>query len=439
MKFYNREEELKSLKEIELSSKQSSKMTIIYGRRRVGKTTLVKKAYDKKVYLFISKKSEALLVQEFVTIIENELNTKILGEFKSFTKLLEYLLLLSQNRPFTLIIDEFQEFFYINSSIFSDIQNLWDEYKDNSKLNIIFCGSIYSLMKKIFENQKEPLFNRANNKLLLKPFKIDTIKEYMIDNNPNYTAMDIFALYIFTGGVAKYLEIFYDKGSFSYEDMLESIFSYNSLFIDEGKNILIEEFGKEYTTYFSILSLIASSKTSRSEIESILEKNIGGYLDRLENEYSIIKKIKPILAKEGSRTIKYEIIDNFLAFWFRFIFKYKSAVEIENYEFLKEIVKRDFNTFSGKFLEKYFKEQLLLTKIYSIIGSYWERGNQNEIDIIAVDELNKNLLIAEVKINRRKINLNILEKKAKNIIPKFKGYKIEYRGFSLEDITQTIQ
>ena len=434
MKFYNRQRELNNLKEIELSSKNSSKMSIIYGRRRVGKTTLVKKAYDKKVYLFVSKKNEALLVQEFVLIIENELDTKILGEFKSFVKLFEYLLILSQTKPFTLIIDEFQEFFYINSSIFSDIQNLWDEYKNSTKLNLIFCGSIYSLMKKIFENQKEPLFNRANNKILLKPFKIDTLQEYMIDNNPSYTPMDMLALYIFSGGVAKYLEIFYDKGSFSYEDMLKSIFAYNSLFIDEGKNILIEEFGKEYTTYFSILSLIASSKTSRSEIESILEKNIGGYLDRLENEYSIIKKIKPILAKEGSRNVKYEIIDNFLAFWFRFVFKYKSAVEIENYEFLQELVRRDFNTFAGKFLEKYIKEKLSLTKRYSIIGSYWERGNKNEIDIVAVDELNKNLLIAEVKLNKNKINLNLLEQKSKNLIPKFKDYHIEYKGFSLEDV-----
>ncbi len=434
MKFYNREIELKNLKAIQEASKESSKMSIIYGRRRVGKTTLVKKAYEQRVYLFVSKKNEALLCSEFVTILENALDTKILGEFKSFAKLFEYLLILSQNKPFTLIIDEFQEFFYINSAIFSEIQNLWDEYKDNSKLNLIFCGSIYSLMKKIFENQKEPLFNRANNKILLKPFNITTIKEYMQDNNPKYSKIDLLALYIFSGGVAKYLEVFYDKRSFTFEEMLNAIFSYNSLFIDEGKNILIEEFGKEYTTYFSILSLIASSKTSRSEIESILEKNIGGYLDRLENEYGIIKKIKPVLAKEGSRSVKYEIIDNFLAFWFRFIFKYKSAIEIENFDFLKEIVRRDFNTFAGKFLEKYFKQKLALTKKYSLIGSYWERGNRNEIDIVAVDELNKELLIVEVKLNKEKINLKLLEQKAKNLLPKFKGYKVKYQGLSLEDM-----
>jgi AAA+ ATPase superfamily predicted ATPase len=434
MKFYDRAEELKNLKEIQTSSLKSSKMTIIYGRRRVGKTTLVKKAYDNKVYLFVSKKNEIILCEEFIDIITNSLDIKILGEFRSFAKLFEYIMQISIDKPFTLIIDEFQEFLYINNSIFSEIQNIWDEYKDKSKLNLIFCGSIYSLMKKIFENQKEPLFNRANNKILLKPFDIETIKEILKDNNPTYNNMDLLSFYIFSGGIAKYIEIFYDKEAFCYEKMLDVIFHQNSLFIEEGKNILIEEFGKEYTTYFSILSLIANSKTSRREIESILEKNIGGYLDRLENEYNIIKKIKPIFAKEGSRSVKYEIIDNFLAFWFRFIFKYKSAIEIENFEFVKEIVKRDFNTFAGKFLEKYFKEKLILSKKYSFIGSYWERGNKNEIDIVAINELEKTALIAEVKINKNKINLQVLKQKAQKLEQKLNGYKIEYVGYSLEDM-----
>jgi len=289
-------------------------------------------------------------------------------------------------------------------------------------------------MKKIFENKKEPLFNRANNKILLKPFNIITIKEILKENNPSYNNFDLLSFYIFSGGVAKYVENFYEKKAISNKSIIEVIFSQNSIFIEEGKNILIEEFGKEYTTYFSILSLIASSKTSRSCIENILEKNIGGYLDRLENEYSIIKKIKPIFAKEGSRSVKYEIIDNFLAFWFRFIFKYKSAIEIENFDFVKEIAKRDFNTFAGKFLEKYFKEKLALTKDFSQIGSYWERGNKNEIDIVAINELEKKVLIAEVKLNKDKININKLKQKSQKLEQKLSDFKIEYMGFGLEDM-----
>ena len=239
---------------------------------------------------------------------------------------------------------------------------------------------------------------------------------------------------MFTGGVAKYVEIFVDNRAYTLEKQLELIFKEYSLFLEEGKNLLVEEFGKEYTTYFSILSLIASSKTSRSELESILEKNIGGYLDRLENEYTIIKKVKPIFAKEGSRTLKYEIIDNFFNFWFRFIYKYRSAIEIENYDYVKKIVLRDYATYSGKFLEKYFVEQLKLSYDYSDIGSYWERGNQNEIDIIAVNDEKKTMLIAEVKRNPKKIELKVLEKKASKLIAKYKKYEYTFRGYSLEDM-----
>lgn len=434
MRFYNREKELQNLKDIQKSSLSSSKMTVIVGRRRIGKTKLIKEAYKDKVYFFVSKKNEALLCAEFIDIIESTLSVKVFGEFSSFKNLFEYLMNLSITTPFTLVIDEFQEFLQINSSIYSDMQNIWDEYKDKSKMNLVLSGSIYSLMKKIFEDKKEPLFGRANNKIHLKSFTVNTLKKILKENYPKYKNKDLLSFYIFTGGVAKYVEIFVEKQAFTFEKQLEVIFSDFSLFLEEGKNLLVEEFGKEYTTYFSILSLIASSKTSRSQIESILEKNIGGYLERLENDYTLIKKIKPIFAKEGSRIVKYEIIDNYFNFWFRFIYKYKSAIEIENYDFVKDIIKRDFSMYSGKFLEKYFIEKLQLEKKYSQLGTYWEKSNQNEIDIVALNELEKKVLIAEVKLNTKKINLDVLEEKSKKLEKNLKKYEIQYIGYSLEDM-----
>ena len=434
MKFYNREKELQNLKDIQISSLESSKMTVIVGRRRIGKTKLIKEAYPEKVYLFVSKKNETLLCAEFVDIIEATLEVKVFGEFKSFKNLFEYLMNLSVTTPFTLVIDEFQEFLQINSSVYSDMQNIWDEYKDKSKMNLILSGSIYSLMKKIFEDKKEPLFGRANNKIHLKSFTVDTLKNILEENHPIYENKDLLSFYIFTGGVAKYVEIFVEKKAFSFEQQLDIIFDDFSLFLEEGKNLLIEEFGKEYTTYFSILSLIASSKTARTEIESVLGKNIGGYLEKLENDYTLIRKVKPFFAKEGSRTVKYEIIDNYFNFWFRFIYKYKSAIEIENYEFVKDIVKRDFSVYSGKFLEKYFRDKIKLEKQYSKIGTYWEKANLNEIDIIAINELDKKALICEVKINPRKIDIDILKNKAIKLEKVLKSYNIEYKGLSLIDM-----
>jgi uncharacterized protein len=434
MKFYNRERELSKLRGIEAGSMNGSKMTVVVGRRRIGKTKLIKEAFEQKVYLFVSKKNEALLCEEFITVLQNTLNLKVLGSYTKFRNLFEYMMIQSKERAITLIIDEFQEFLQINPSVYSDMQNIWDEYKDATKMNLVLSGSIYSLMKKIFEDKKEPLFGRADAKIHLQPFRVDTLKEILGDYHPAFSNEDLLSFYIFTGGVAKYVELFMDAGAFTKEKQLDAIFSDDSLFLEEGKNLLIEEFGKEYTTYFSILSLIASSKTSRSAIESILERNIGGYLDRLENEYTVIRKIKPILAKEGSRTQKYEISDNFFNFWFRFIYKNKSAVEIGNYPYVRAIVERDYTTFAGKFLEKYFIEKLKLTNNYSIIGTYWEKNNDNEIDIVALNELEKKVLIVEVKLNPKKIDLDELKNKSLKLIGPFKSYTIEYKGYSMVDM-----
>ncbi len=206
--------------------------------------------------------------------------------------LFEYLMELSITTPFTLVIDEFQELSRVNPSIYSELQRVWDEYKDRGRLNLVVSGSIYSLMKRIFEDQREPLFGRADCTLHLKPFDVLTLKEILVEEqglegpealNPD----DLLSLYMITGGVAKYVELLIDAKAFTREAQLTLVFEEFSPFIEEGKNLLIEELGKEHTMYFSILSLIASSKTSRSEIESILGRTVGGYLDRLEVDYSL--------------------------------------------------------------------------------------------------------------------------------------------------------
>jgi len=436
MDFYNRINELQYFSEIKERSKKNSQMTVLVGRRRIGKTRLILKSIEKDIFLyfFVAKKSEKLLCDEFIEEIKNKLDIPIFGKISKFKDLFALLMETSKNKHFTIVIDEFQEFNSINSAIYSEMQNIWDRNKEYSKLNLILSGSVYSLMTKIFENSKEPLFGRANERIYLKPFNIDTLKNILKENFKDYKNIDLLAFYIFTGGVPKYIELFIDKKAFTYKKMLNEIFRENSYFIDEGKNILIEEFGKEYSIYFSILSLIASSKTSRPEIESILEINIGGYLDKLENEYSIIKKVRPILSKPKSRVIKYNIEDNFLSFWFRFIYKNRSAVEIENFNYIKDIVTRDFETYSGRLLEKYFSEKLSLTKQYSLIGNYWEKANKNEIDIVAVNQIEKKILFAEVKLNKKNISLNKLKEKSKKLLQKFKKFNVEYRAFSLEDI-----
>ncbi|MBC8486320.1 MAG: ATP-binding protein [Bacteroidetes bacterium] len=436
MKFYNREKELAFLNKIEQKSVQSAQMTFIVGRRRIGKTTLMAKSTKQKksLYFFIAKKNEALLCSEFVDEIKLILGVEVFGDIKNFKDVFGYLMELSKTTHFTLIIDEFQEFLSVNPSVYSDMQNIWDAKKDSSKINLILCGSVYSLMKRIFEQSKEPLFGRATQRLFLKEFSVDTIKEILADNYPSYSSDDLLAFYMVTGGVAKYVEFLVEAKAFFLNDILDEVFSENSLFLDEGKNVLIDEFGKDYGNYFSILALIASSKTSRPEIESILEIPTGGYLDRLENEFRLISKIRPVFSKPNSRSVKYYIYDNFLNFWFRFIYKYSSAIEIGNLNYVKNIVLRDYKTYSGKVLEKYFTNKMLNTGNYSTIGSYWEKGNLNEIDIIAVNDIQKQIIIAEVKRQHENINIPELKQKAAKIIQQFNDYQIEFLGLSMADM-----
>lgn len=436
MKFYDRQKEISLLEEIEKRSHNNAQMTFMVGRRRIGKTRLLLQAYKKStyIYLFVAKKNEALLCEEFVEEIKQALGITIYGDFKTFSQLFGYLMELSKTHHFTLIIDEFQEFDNINSSIFSDMQNIWDSNKDESKINLIMSGSIYSMMKRIFEGSKEPLFGRATNRIQLKAFDIYTIKEILSDFAPSYTNEDLLAFYMLTGGVAKYIELLVMSNSFTLKSIIDAVFDDNSLFLSEGKNILIEEFGKDYGNYFSILSLIASGKTSRVEIESIMEIQTGGFLDRLESEFGLIRKVRPILAKPNSRTVKYVIDDNFLNFWFRFIYKYRSAVEASNLDYLKQIVMRDYTMYSGYILEKYFTEKIKLEKQYSNIGSYWERNNQNEIDIVAINDLEEKVLIAEVKRNKDKISIDNLEEKAIKLKSKLQNYSFQYKGFSINDM-----
>lgn len=438
MKFYDREHELAELNKLLGQAKSSARMTVLTGRRRVGKTLLslelVGRAEEHTyVYFFVAKKSEALLCAEYLQEIKQLFpDAPVVGEIRSFKDIFQLILRIAQKERFTLIVDEFQEFYNINPAIYSEIQKLWDLNKSHCRLNVIFVGSVYSLMYKIFQNSKEPLFNRADRILSISPFSVKTISMILYDHKVKDSKV-LFDYYVFTGGMPKYIDLFVENKAFSLDDILDLMIESNSPFINEGKNLLIEEFGKEYGTYFSILELISSGKTARSEIESILESDVGGYLDRLERDYAIVEKYKPINAKPNSRSQKYRIVDNFLNFWFRFIYRNRSAIETGNFDYVKDVVKRDYSAYCGRVLERFYHGLFAGTNQYNRIGSYWEKGNQNEIDLVAVNDMKKEVVVAEIKLNKEKIDLNGLKGKSKRIVADYPKYKFQWLSLSLQD------
>ncbi len=439
MRFFDRAEEIASLREIRSMAKENAQFTVVTGRRRIGKTALVWKAYEDEpiLYFFVGRKAEGELCEDYRLEIENKLGVPTVGKAERFAEIFEYLMKLSVEQPMTLFIDEFQEFFRVNKSVYSDMQRIWDMYSPKARMNLIVCGSIYSMMTKIFKDKKEPLYNRQTRFMTVRPFAPAVLKEILSEYNHGYTAEDLLALYSFTGGVAKYVQLLVDAGATTKAKMLHQIIKADSIFLGEGKAILIEEFGKDYGVYFSILSAIARGKTSRSEIESIVGREIGGYLTKLEKEYEVITKKQPLFEKSSTKNVRYTIEDNFFTFWFRFIYKYSYMLEIENYESVKTIVNRDYETFSGLMLERYFKRVLIGEHRYTRIGSWWDRKGENEIDLVAENELEGEAAFFEVKRKAGNIDREVLEEKAAVFLRatgEFNGYSIIYKGLSMEDM-----
>lgn len=439
MDFYDRKQELARLHEIQKRSRKNAQFTVVTGRRRIGKTQLLIEAGKNHttLYFFVARKAESFLCQDFLVEIKEKLDIPVLGEVNTFAELFKFLMELSKSKAFTLIIDEFQEFYTVAPSIYSEMQHLWDVNKQDSKINLIVCGSVHSLMNKIFTDAKEPLFGRATEMIKIQAFETGVLKQILTDHNPSWTPEDLLALYLITGGVAKYVQLLMDGGAYTKEAMLDYMIKPDSLFLTEGQNMLITEFGKEYSTYFTILSAIARGNNTRAKIEALVKKEVGGYLTRLERDYSLISKALPIFSKVETKNVRYVLNDNFLSFWFRFIYKYSHIIEIGGYKELKKIVERDYSTYSGLILERYFKNKYIEQGKFTHIGGYWDRKGETEIDLILVNELEKQAEFIEIKRNRENIKMDKLREKAWHFMQKagaLEDYSIQYKGLSLENM-----
>lgn len=284
MKFYDRVNEMRILQENEEQAERSAAFTVLMGRRRVGKTSLITHAMQGReyAYLFISRDNEAVLCRKLQRSLEEQLGIQIYGNLTHFRDLFEVIMRESVNRHFTVVLDEFQTLYKINSAIFSEIQDLWDRYHTESKLNLIVSGSIQYLMKRIFEDENEPLYGRPTSKFTLRPFSIAVLKEIMVDHSPNYSNEDLLCLYMITGGVAKYVELLMDAQCCTKEKMLNYVCRQDSYFLTEGMDIVNQEFSDEGTTYFSILQMIAEGMTRRGDIDGAMQKDMGVYLQNLE-------------------------------------------------------------------------------------------------------------------------------------------------------------
>lgn len=438
MKFYDRDTELHILQTNWAQTTERGRLTVLIGRRRVGKTTLLRKSAEDGnqplLYLYVSKDNERVLTGKFQEAAEQSLGLQIFGRMETFAQIFEQLMRYGLEHHFTMVFDEFQYFIKVNPAIPSHIQDLWDRYHEKVKINMVACGSIYNMMHRIFDNEDEPLYGRQDCRINMLPFRISVLKQILHDHNPKYTPEDLLCLYMLTGGVAKYVAWLMDAKAVTKAKMLRWVTQAGSPYLTEGTELIMSEFGKDYTNYLSILQLIASGLTTQSEIDGAIGKNTGAYLDNLEVEYSYIHHRQPLFSKPGGRNSRWQLEDCFLRFWFRFILRNQALVEMERNDLLLEIVERGYEQYSGLVLEQYFRQKWMEEGRVTLVGNYWDRKGLNEIDMIALNEIDKTAVVAEVKRQRKKLNLSDLADKMSTIRKEMAKYDIRQIGLTMEDM-----
>ena len=439
MRFFDRDKEIAKLREIRARSRETAALTVMTGRRRVGKTELVKAAFADEpfLYLFVTRSAEADLCDGFKSRIEAFTGRTIPGRATKFSALFRYLLEEAVDRPITVVIDEFQDFFRVNPVIYSEMQREWDELSGRAKINLVVTGSVNTLMNKIFKEKKEPLYGRDTDRMTVRPFAVSVLKEILAFHHPGFSPDDLLALWTFTGGVAKYVALLMNRKAYTRRKMIDVLIEEDSYFLDEGWAVLVEEFGKDYGTYFSILSAIARGKTSRAAIMNEIAGDVGGYLTRLEEQYGLIVKHQPIFEQTSNKACRYKLNDNFFRFWFRFVFKHQYLIQVGLFDELREVVARDYEVFSGLALEGYFRARFVEEHAYTRMGGWWDRKGENELDLVCENEFKGTLDFYEVKRNARRYDPTVMESKLaafwqKN--PEKRSLSSTFGVLSLEDI-----
>ncbi len=434
MRFYGREKEIRALKETAERSKTESQFTVVLGRRRIGKTRLILEAFQDRrcVYLFVNRLNEGILCERMQQSCI-EAGIEMPGKMTEFRDILTALMIHSRTDPITVIVDEFQEFDNIDQSIFGDIQEVWDVQKDKARINLIVAGSVHSLMVRIFEDEHQPLFGRPTSKLELRPFHTSVLRRIMEDVAPNHSGEDLLTLFMLTGGVPQYVASLMDSGAVDRDSMLRVALSTGSIFLKDGKDLITAEFGKENKTYLSILQILASGKTKRSEIEDALGITMGEYLKRLEEEYGFIKRRVPVLT-DDKRLTRWVISDMYLRFYYRYIQPNQAYIESDRTDLLLRAVIADLESYEGRALEEYFLKMASEEWMYTELGGHWNRNGTMEIDLAVLDSKEGKAILIEVKRNPDKLDLKDLNRKAEALRPLLKGYEVELRGMSMKDV-----
>lgn len=450
MRFIGRKNELHTLN---TEYNRNSSFVVIYGRRRVGKTTLIKEFLKNKTafYYLATEELESQSMKRLANVIARTTKNTLLQKIE-FTDWLDLFQLIADYKPEekkVLVIDEFPYLVRTNSAFPSILQNAWDEFLKDSNVMLILSGSLMGMMQKHALSYDSPLYGRRTAQMRLTPLPFTSI--YEIQNLPFEQAVEQFAL---TGGVPKYLE-FFEDGRPLEEQLKDAVFSKNG-FLYEEPNFLLKSESLTAVNYFSIIKTIADGNHKLGKIASALgqeSSSLTPYLSTL-SDLGFIEKRTPITEKnpEKSRKGLYFIADDFLRFWFCYVYPYKGELELDNMQIVLDEIHKDFKekfvVFAYEDICKDIFAKLCsnnaISFVPSRIGSYWlnDYDGDTEIDVMSVDHQNKQVFVGECKYHTKPVDAPVyftLKEKVDNaseIRKSFPKYNVIYGLFSKSGFTK---
>lgn len=450
MKFIGRQAELAKLN---AEYAHDSSFVVIYGRRRVGKTTLIKEFLKEKTafYFLATEELESQSMKRLAGVVARTTNNTLLQK-ATFIDWLDLFQVIADYKPEekkVLVIDEFPYLVKTNPAFPSVLQNAWDELLKDSNVMLILSGSLIGMMQKHALSYESPLYGRRTAQMRLAPLSFTDI--YEVQTMPFEKAVEQYGV---TGGVPKYLEFFEDDRELA-EQLRETVLS-KSGFLYEEPNFLLKSESVTAVNYFSIIKAIADGHHKLGKIAGVLGQETSAltpYLATLA-DLGFIEKRTPVTEKnpEKSRKGLYFIADNFIRFWFRYVYPYKGELELDNMQIVMDEMSKDFTIGFLAFVYEDICKNIFanlcktgaIPFVPSRIGSYWlnDYDGDTEIDVCAVDGQNKLVFVGECKYHAKPVDAPVyfaLKEKVANaseIKKAYPGYDVIYGVFSKSGFTQ---
>ena len=411
MRFYGREDELHLMEQL---YQKTPSFLVITGRRRIGKTTLVREFIRSRpsLYFFVDNhKKIDHLMEEYSQILSHHFNLPSFFSVKKPSDLFDFLIQIKE--PVVVVFDEFQRFSQIYPPFYSELQNAWDQRPNDSGVFLIVTGSSIGMMNRIFQDGGAPLFKRANTRMTLRPFGVTEIFP-VLDDLTSLPLDEKLKIYYLFGGIIHYYYLFEKFSCHNFSDILEKMIcnEFGPL-RREISDILVEEFGSEHASYHAIIAALAGGKTSMKEIgdrAGISVTSLHPYLDNLINLLGIVTYQVPIGDLKGrSRLGRYFLTDPFFRFYARFVYPNMSTFEAGNYSSLIKTIHSGWNSYAGKCFEELVKEVIISgnSSPFELAGPWWNRKG-DEIDLVAINR--EGTLVVECK------NHDLPEDQARDII-----------------------